>query len=146
MQFPTAHTCHANDPYARLSKGEYRPRDAHSSYRTCDFCGSIHPEEFLEMLANGARLEVADWKYGWPHKVYVSGLSHAKFYTAHIADEGYDDEARAKLIDAVWRHTGIYFEVRGADLMWAQRPYPIDPNTPGLIVVNKPEAGDGDAK
>jgi hypothetical protein len=38
-------------------------------FRTCSYCGSIHPED----LANesGWAADWADRKYGWPHKFYV---------------------------------------------------------------------------
>ncbi|MGY6019618.1 hypothetical protein [Streptomyces spinosirectus] len=39
-------------------------------FRTCSYCGSIHPED-LAAEANWAA-EWADRKYGWPHKFYVS--------------------------------------------------------------------------
>jgi hypothetical protein len=43
-------------------------------YRTCSWCGSLHPQDFLrlrdERLVSGVDRSV-DWKYGWPHKIYV---------------------------------------------------------------------------
>lgn len=42
-------------------------------YRTCSFCGSVHPEDLAADIAGGAviRAEWADMKYGWPHKLYI---------------------------------------------------------------------------
>lgn len=37
----------------------------------CSYCGGIHPDAFWEAIENGYAMEVADWKYGWPHKIYV---------------------------------------------------------------------------
>lgn len=38
----------------------------------CRYCGGITPEDFVRLLeGGGSRVEVADWKYGWPHKVYI---------------------------------------------------------------------------
>lgn len=37
----------------------------------CTYCGSISPGDFVGACRAGYRMEVADWKYGWPHKVYV---------------------------------------------------------------------------
>lgn len=39
-------------------------------YRTCSYCGSIHPEDLAAEAAWTA--EWADAKYGWPHKFYVA--------------------------------------------------------------------------
>lgn len=39
-------------------------------YRTCSYCGSIHPEDLAAEAAWSA--EWADPKYGWPHKFYVA--------------------------------------------------------------------------
>lgn len=39
-------------------------------YRTCSYCGCIHPEDLA--AEDGWRAEWADRKYGWPHKFYVS--------------------------------------------------------------------------
>jgi len=45
------------------------------TYRTCGYCGSIHPQDLYYWLERGvARLERADRKYGWPHKFYVEGI------------------------------------------------------------------------
>ncbi len=38
---------------------------------TCTYCGSVHPDKFLEAIRAGHSMEIADWKYGWPHKVYI---------------------------------------------------------------------------
>lgn len=47
---------------------------AATPFRTCGYCGSIHPEDLLHALRNGASLHGSDWKYGWPHKFYVEGI------------------------------------------------------------------------
>jgi len=39
-------------------------------YRTCSYCGCIHPEDLAAEAAWSA--EWADRKYGWPHKFYVN--------------------------------------------------------------------------
>ncbi len=46
-----------------------------TSFRTCAYCGSIHPGDLLEAIEKGGvTFDVADWKYGWPHKAYVNGI------------------------------------------------------------------------
>lgn len=39
-------------------------------YRTCSYCGSIHPEDLA--AESDWRAEWADRKYGWPHKFYIA--------------------------------------------------------------------------
>jgi len=41
-------------------------------FRTCSFCGCIHPEDLA--AEQGWRASWADMKYGWPHKFYVEGI------------------------------------------------------------------------
>lgn len=42
------------------------------TFRSCSYCGSVHPADLLELLDKGAQLGGSDWKYGWPHKFYIS--------------------------------------------------------------------------
>lgn len=51
-----------------LRDGDPRP------LMTCGYCGSMHPGDLAEAIKAGARLDWADFKYGWPHKVYVEGI------------------------------------------------------------------------
>jgi hypothetical protein len=81
MKWPTIHTCHAvvNSPFIHLSKGEWRqPQPTRPPYgsdnRTCDYCGSIHPEDLIRLVRSGATVRGSDWKYGWPHKFYVYNI------------------------------------------------------------------------
>lgn len=79
MSWPEKHTVHKpGTPFVHMSKGEWRPPRVDEPYgqtfRTCDYCGSIHPGDLLEALRNGATMHGSDWKYGWPHKFYVEGL------------------------------------------------------------------------
>ncbi|MGW4757740.1 hypothetical protein [Streptomyces chartreusis] len=39
-------------------------------YRTCSYCGSIHPEDLA--AESEWHAEWADPKYGWPHKFYIA--------------------------------------------------------------------------
>lgn len=166
MKWPERHTCHAGEPML-VAKGEWRPAvvkarrgsgsDEYSPiiepYRSCDYCGSIHPEDLLAVLAAGAKLHPADEKYGWPHKFYVEEIpnplvgvptirsaehtsegitlgeprpegpyTHGKFYIAHIADEGYDDEARAMVILELWKRIGVHFVVNERGLGYQRLP------------------------
>lgn len=40
-------------------------------FRRCPHCGSLHPEDMAEAVRAGSKLELADMKYGWPHKFYL---------------------------------------------------------------------------
>jgi hypothetical protein len=63
-------------PHSWRAKGVklHPDNDLPQVFRTCSYCGSIHPEDLLEALRAGARLSSSDWKYGWPHKFYVDGI------------------------------------------------------------------------
>lgn len=85
MNWPDKPTCHYVAPVFKVSDIVWRPErpegyPEHSQnpygypFRTCSYCGSIHPEDLLRVLANGATLGGSDWKYGWPHKFYVEGI------------------------------------------------------------------------
>lgn len=83
IQWPERPTCHGGDFQAqRFGETSWRPKgeklhpsnDAPMAFRTCSYCGSIHPEDLLEALKAGATLGGADWKYGWPHKFYVEKI------------------------------------------------------------------------
>jgi len=92
-------------------------------------------------------MDLADRKYGYPHKMYVHGIPNpnvgklvnmgftqkdgertpilgpgpeftfAKFYTQHFFDEGYDDEAFAALNEAI-RSGGYSFRTEEGKLFW----------------------------
>ena len=72
--------CHDNEPRYLDLLIEWHVRKAEgtigSGHRHCSYCGSIHPEDLLTILKDGAGLEGADWKYGWPHKFYIEGVKN----------------------------------------------------------------------
>lgn len=87
MIWPDRPLCHDTDWEAQryadsdLNVGWRSPTRSEGSpyeptYRTCWFCGSIHPEDLWHLLTDGAPIEVhrADRKYGWPHKFYIEGI------------------------------------------------------------------------
>ena len=76
MQFPEQPTCHGETRFGP-TEWRVRPFDGWQSpetFRTCSYCGSIHPEDLLTALSQGATLGGSDWKYGWPHKFYIHGI------------------------------------------------------------------------
>ena len=94
--------CSKGYPNAHMDRHEWRTADPRGPYRTCSFCGSMHPEDLLRVLDDersqclttkeftevlksvgpglgGLKeklppitLEWADRKYGYPHKLYVT--------------------------------------------------------------------------
>lgn len=74
--------------------------DKRGNDRVCSYCGSMHPDEFLECVkkaadgVDGVELDVADRR----HKIYIHrpGITNAdggaiKFYIAHFSDEQFKD-------------------------------------------------------
>ncbi len=79
MKWPEKPTCHAVSPVFRLGETTWRaPEPTRPPYgqtfRTCSYCGSIHPEDLVRVVEAGAKLGGSDWKYGWPHKFYVDNI------------------------------------------------------------------------
>ena len=82
-------------------------------YRTCSYCGSIHPEDFYNYLTTVPNLKVggSDWKYGWPHKFYIENipnLAWAKWYNIHLLD--LEQSAFDALAPILYHKTGIRWE------------------------------------
>lgn len=80
MTWPERPTCHGEmSPTFRTPIAWRGPQDLEDgpyveTFRTCSYCGSIHPEDLLRVVEAGATLGGSDWKYGWPHKFYVEGI------------------------------------------------------------------------
>lgn len=83
LTWPDRPTCHDHDPTAqRFDPPHWHPagvrfhpdNDHIPAFRTCSYCGSIHPEDLVKAIEAGAKLGGSDWKYGWPHKFYVEGI------------------------------------------------------------------------
>jgi hypothetical protein len=85
MNWPEKPTCHESDPrflndeiiWRALETVLQRGIDGYpmdQPFRSCSYCGSIHPEDLLKVIEQGATLGGADWKYGWPHKFYIDRI------------------------------------------------------------------------
>jgi hypothetical protein len=142
IKWPEDVRCHITSPddprHAYREPAAWRPPEPDAEpygypYRTCTHCGSIHPEDFLHWLANGARLNESDWKYGWPHKFYVEDIpnpqagkrvcngsdngaptygegakhTHAKWYNIHLKD--LEGEAFEAVVAVLRERTKIEF-------------------------------------
>lgn len=88
--------------------------------RTCSFCGSIHPSDLITALsAENADIELADMKYGWPHKWYINSPAimapgAKKFYTLHLKDATPEELLRIE------KAMGLHFEFEGDGVRWAR--------------------------
>lgn len=112
LMWPEQPTCHEIDPrfrYADLTL-EWKER---GGTRHCSYCGSLHPEDLLRLMREGAELGGSDRKYGFPHKFYVYGAvgpgGMGKFYTNHLSDQGYSDAAWNAVVEMLARETQITF-------------------------------------
>lgn len=78
--------------------------------RCCSYCGSMHPTDVVAAIKAGATGEIADMKYGWPHKIYFDsipnphkGLLEVRS-SATFKPEGKDDWVKTP--DLGWREPG----------------------------------------
>jgi hypothetical protein len=91
----------------------YRERDGKLH---CAFCGSLHPSEVVKLLDAGAKLHLADWKYGWPHKAYLDN-PWGKFYTKHLVDATPEDR------DRIEQALGLHIDFNPDLMAVSWRPY-----------------------
>lgn len=85
--------------------------DAPQPFRSCSYCGSMHPLDLVAALEAGASLGGSDWKYGWPHKFYVSGIPNPNpsvlvFLSARYGGLDENGEPRRGPYDVKWREAG----------------------------------------
>lgn len=115
--FPPRPTCHDTDWQA----GRFQTPwgwEKRGDYHACSYCGSAHPASLLRMLDEGARLGGSDWKYGWPHKFYIThpnipkaSVGPIKWYNEHILDEGFAPETLAGLLEKLKARGGVEFRL-----------------------------------
>lgn len=61
----------------------YKPRHGLVGQgRGCSYCGSMHPDDFMQAVRDGVEIGPTDKSY----KMYVDHM-HGKFYTAHLDAE-----------------------------------------------------------
>lgn len=116
--------CHKNtSPFVSLiGEWKWRTREG-DTFRSCPYCGSVHPDDLLEALNKGARLGGSDWKYGFPHKFYVYGgpPNMIKFYTLHLLDM--TDEAYDAFAPILSQYSGITWGRNAEKGRYYQAPY-----------------------
>lgn len=98
-----------NSPFKAPMNGEATWRTEPNGDRTCSYCGSLHPDDFLDIMEKyaagtpGYRFSLTDKSY----KVYAQrdGVENAsqggiKFYGAHAVPEG---DPRRAAHEAAWK-------------------------------------------
>lgn len=153
MQWPERPTCHqraANSPFFGVPIVWHEPEDSPNGrpFRSCSYCGSIHPEDLVKFLEAGGEPHQADWKFGYPHKFYIEKVPNPrageecemgwrdqkpimgpapqylfiKWYNDHLLDAGYDAEAHDKIFDAL-KPSGVLFFMQEGKLCYkTQKP------------------------
>jgi hypothetical protein len=150
MKWAEVPTCHAGERVLlpkfqhnwRPPEPETRPYSR--PFRTCAFCGCIHPGDLLQILEEQADRVTFDRNSGLIRKFYINNIrsplegqqaefgreadgtpimgtikdTWAKFYVQHLLDEGIDDEAFEALSRHVSLHTGIQFERVGDKIQY----------------------------
>lgn len=67
------------EAFVQVDKGP----DRWGADKTCNYCGSLHPDEFMRRAEAGEELGPTDKNY----KVYMSGSGSGKFYFQHLSEE-----------------------------------------------------------
>lgn len=97
MKWPEQPTCHAGKPYSTMRPVVWETReDEH--FRRCNYCGSMHPEDLIAALQQGAKLGGSDWKYGWPHKFYVEVPNPTPERQVYRGGSSYIDETTGQRV------------------------------------------------
>lgn len=120
--WPERPTCHDHDPFAQqFEPSTWRPAYDSRGFRTCSHCGSMHPEDLYSAVLSGARLGGSDWKYGWPHKFYVSEIPNvnvgklSRSSSLSTGRSGPTEEDRARVLQ--WVRPGGKLVVEGHSLV-----------------------------
>jgi len=90
------------EPQEMLDTWEVRSNAYGTQRRCCSFCGSIHPDDFMQLVGDGRKLFPTSKSY----KVYLPP-DHDKFYFMHLSPDqqrqfvGWANEGRVKT-DGPW--------------------------------------------
>jgi hypothetical protein len=95
-----SHRCSRRDESFRGITEENETPDVwskrHGEYRTCSYCGSLHPEDF-EKLVDQSIEDEGQTQIEWTSKGYKIYANNNKFYTQHLFIEPYTQEYRDNL-------------------------------------------------
>lgn len=102
--WPERPTAHNDDPWhgrmrhesawrppGPLGHGDDGPYEL--TFRICSYCGSIAPEDAVELLRASPRVEVARMKHGWPHKIYFDVPNPIAGKDVCVGSKSWTDEA-----------------------------------------------------
>jgi hypothetical protein len=103
-------------------EGAWQPRLTVGGHeiRTCSFCGGLHSADFVFLMSReDTGFSGSDWKYGWPHKLYVNvpGKALLKFYTKHLKEANIPTFESANRL--IRRYLDIEFTRIDGTLGWA---------------------------
>jgi hypothetical protein len=117
---------HIGDWQAEHYGGAHYRTGSSRSYKHCSYCGSCHPAELAAEIRNGnVRLSFADFKYGWPHKVYIEGENpkgFIKFYSLHLKDASPEDKA------TIEASQNLHIEFEGGQVRWGPPQQTVESN------------------
>ncbi|MDF2841633.1 MAG: hypothetical protein K0R00_59 [Herbinix sp.] len=72
---------------------EEAERYERDGYECCGYCGSLYPKQLAELIKEGkAIMSGSDWKYGWPHKFYVSIPNPKAGEIVELGHGGFDED------------------------------------------------------
>lgn len=137
--WPDRPICHGDKPRWQPEGVSWRaPRGDDSgpyaqTFRTCSYCGSMHPEDLLNALRAGASASGSDWKYGWPHKFYIEGIPNPKAGHPHVDYTTCGRPSEQTLAEGGWEQYQDGFNPRtGEPNMSWRKPMPARPCPPTL--------------
>lgn len=86
---------------------------------SCSFCGGLRPDDFVWLMSQPeTTYSGSDWKYGWPHKFYLTNHSlQLKFYAKHLLEA--NPETFEKADRLCRRYFDVEYNVKEGKLMWA---------------------------
>lgn len=101
---------------ARCEPHRWRePKSPDTPFETCSYCGSMAPAALAAAITAGASVSWSDFKYGWPHKIYVdkipnafAGAARVTMWTSRDVDKPMSEAEMAKYgYNGVEHHTEI---------------------------------------
>lgn len=108
----------ANEDYWRNPDHNSRPDDyARQTFRTCSYCGCMHPEDFLTYLKqipdenqkdSPVKVSGSDWKYNYPHKFYITIPNPTPENVYKVGSE-YKDGVETPCFDNVYTLHGKFY-------------------------------------
>lgn len=99
--------------------------------RTCAYCGSVHPSDLATWLVQGAGVHWSDWKYGWPHKVYVDRIPNPFAGMAESTQMQSTRPDQVEVDKGMWVQKLAYYLASGDPVYWWCKVGAAQPTTNG---------------